>query len=322
MLEMLGLRTDDERVYLAMLTTPDCGVAELCQELDLPEAAVRESLDRLADFTLLRPSLTANGSFRPVAPQVGLEALLERQEHKLALRRQELAVSRAVLALSLADCRERPDAQPATVEHLVGADAIHSRIEVLSHGTHTECLTVMPVDAQPQSCLDARRPTDRGILDRGGRIRTLFHDTLHDDPVASAYAAWLTEAGGIVRTAAALPPRLVVMDRRVAVVPLDPADPGCGALCTTEAGVIAALVAVFEHSWAAAVPPNPGRSRLTAVEKDVLRLLGTGLTDEAVGRHLSISLRTVRRHMSALMERLNAGSRFEAGIKAARNGWL
>ncbi|MYU47954.1 hypothetical protein GTV15_12550, partial [Streptomyces sp. SID7803] len=43
---------------------------------------------------------------------------------------------------------------------------------------------------------------------------------------------------------------------------------------------------------------------------------------EAVSRHLSISLRTVRRHMSALMERLDAGSRFEAGLKAARNGWL
>ncbi len=68
MLEMLGLRTDDERVYLAMLTTPDRGVSELCRELDLPEAAVRESLDRLADFTLLRPSLTADGSYRPRGP--------------------------------------------------------------------------------------------------------------------------------------------------------------------------------------------------------------------------------------------------------------
>ncbi|MEU8625048.1 LuxR C-terminal-related transcriptional regulator [Streptomyces sp. NPDC048669] len=319
---MLGLKTIDERIYLAMLTTPGSGVAELCHELDLPETAVREALDRLADLTLLRPSLAVDGSLRPVAPQVGLEALLARQEDQLAVQRQALAVSKAVVALSLADCRVQPYAPSPTMERLVGADVIHTRIEVLSHDTHSEFLTVMPVAAQPQNCLDARRSTDRSVLERGGRVATLFHDSVHDDPAASDYAAWLTELGGGVRTAAALPPRLLVMDRRVAVVPLDPDDPECGALCTTEPGFVAALVAVFEHAWATAVPPSPRRSQLTPMEREVLRLLGTGLTDEVVGRCLGISLRTVRRHMSTLMQRLDARSRFEAGIKAARNGWL
>ncbi|MFB6613075.1 hypothetical protein ACFCV9_02420 [Streptomyces sp. NPDC056367] len=46
------------------------------------------------------------------------------------------------------------------------------------------------------------------------------------------------------------------------------------------------------------------------------------MTDEAAGKPLGVSLRTVRRQMSALMERLNASSRFEAGLKAAQQGWL
>lgn len=46
------------------------------------------------------------------------------------------------------------------------------------------------------------------------------------------------------------------------------------------------------------------------------------MTDENAGKRLGISLRTVRRQMASLMERLNASSRFEAGLKAAQSGWL
>jgi len=46
------------------------------------------------------------------------------------------------------------------------------------------------------------------------------------------------------------------------------------------------------------------------------------MTDETAARRLGVSLRTVRRQMAALMERLCATSRFEAGLKAAQRGWL
>ncbi|MDJ0386171.1 hypothetical protein [Streptomyces sp. G-G2] len=46
------------------------------------------------------------------------------------------------------------------------------------------------------------------------------------------------------------------------------------------------------------------------------------MTDEAAARRLGVSQRSVRRRMSALMERLHASSRFEAGLKAAQQGWL
>ncbi|MFF4422307.1 response regulator transcription factor [Streptomyces sp. NPDC001549] len=64
------------------------------------------------------------------------------------------------------------------------------------------------------------------------------------------------------------------------------------------------------------------RSGLTASEQELLRLLASGLTGEVAGRRLGISARSVRRQMAALMERLDASSRFEAGLKAAQHGWL
>lgn len=69
-------------------------------------------------------------------------------------------------------------------------------------------------------------------------------------------------------------------------------------------------------------PPRQDEHGLSAQEQQLLKLLASGLTDEAAGKRLGVSLRTVRRHMAALMERLNATSRFEAGLKAAQRGWL
>lgn len=49
---------------------------------------------------------------------------------------------------------------------------------------------------------------------------------------------------------------------------------------------------------------------------------GTEVLSLIAGRKMGISGRTVRRIMADLMQRLNAESRFEAGMKAAKNGWL
>jgi DNA-binding NarL/FixJ family response regulator len=76
-----------------------------------------------------------------------------------------------------------------------------------------------------------------------------------------------------------------------------------------------------------ATPLGTGRATaeatgLTPTERTLLTLLAGGMTDEAAAKRLGVSLRTVRRQTASLMERLNASSRFEAGLKAAQRGWL
>lgn len=53
---------------------------------------------------------------------------------------------------------------------------------------------------------------------------------------------------------------------------------------------------------------------------DVLRVLSYGLTDERAAVRLHISNRTFARRVAALMEHLEARSRFQAGVHAARRG--
>ncbi|GLX18654.1 MULTISPECIES: helix-turn-helix transcriptional regulator [Streptomyces] len=328
MLEALGLDSLVEAVYREMLADPTGGVAELGARLGMTEAEVREGLDRLVDLDLLAPSRDHAGGLRAVSPEAGLEQILRRQEEDLMRRQQELAASKAAAARAVAEFAGlRPNTEADGAERLVGLDAIQSRLEVLARDLTVECLSIMPGGPQSQASLDASRPLDEDALRRGIQMRSVYQDSVRNDPANLAYVQWSTDLGGQIRTSPVLPPRLVIFDRKTAVVPIDPANSKLGALCTTAPGIVASLVSLFEQTWEQAVPLGAAREQatedgITAGERELLKLLASGLTDEAAGKRLGVSLRTVRRQMSALMERLNATSRFEAGLRAAQRGWL
>ncbi|MFJ3231488.1 helix-turn-helix transcriptional regulator [Streptomyces sp. NPDC086787] len=61
---------------------------------------------------------------------------------------------------------------------------------------------------------------------------------------------------------------------------------------------------------------------LTGREREVLELLAAGHLDESIARQLNISVRTCRRVIAALMDRLEARSRFQAGVIAVARGWM
>jgi DNA-binding NarL/FixJ family response regulator len=59
---------------------------------------------------------------------------------------------------------------------------------------------------------------------------------------------------------------------------------------------------------------------LTPRETEVLELLGAGLSNKAIARTLGISTHTVKFHIAALLEKLDASSRTEAVIRAVQLG--
>ncbi|HEX5090576.1 MAG TPA: AAA family ATPase [Nocardioides sp.] len=69
-----------------------------------------------------------------------------------------------------------------------------------------------------------------------------------------------------------------------------------------------------------AAPDNP--YRLTSREAEVLRLVADGLTDRAIGGRLFISHRTVERHVSNLLSKLDVDRRSELVATAHREGLL
>ncbi|MGV9268644.1 helix-turn-helix transcriptional regulator [Kitasatospora sp. NPDC003701] len=112
----------------------------------------------------------------------------------------------------------------------------------------------------------------------------------------------------------------------VPIVPIIPEDAREGAGLLPSPGVIAALRALFEQIREQAHPLGGSGRRdphgLGSQERELLRLLAEGLTDERAGQRLGVSLRTVRRMTADLMVRMDARSRFRAGIQVAALGRL
>lgn len=325
--ESLGLERDVLNVYRSMLARRDWGVAEIAGHLAIDEAAVRHALDRLVDLDLLRGSWERPGHWRPVNPDVGLAALVSREQAELARRQEQIERVRMDVADLVGEVARWSVGPSADVEHLRGMDAVRGRLESLARETTREALSFTPGASQSEASFEASAPLDEAALARGVTLRTVFQSSAEHDSVTRRYVSWLAELGGECRTVPTLPLRMFVADRSVAVLPLDPVQSRAGALLIHSPGVVVALCALFETYWQLGSPfgeravPRQG-DRPSPQDAEILRLLAAGAKDETIARALGVSLRTTRRNVADLMTRLEASSRFQAGVNAVSRGWL
>jgi DNA-binding NarL/FixJ family response regulator len=73
---------------------------------------------------------------------------------------------------------------------------------------------------------------------------------------------------------------------------------------------------------ALATTPTQDLKELTQREREVLRLLSEGLTNEEMGKRLYLSPETVRTHVRKAQAKLNASNRVEAVANALRSGLI
>jgi DNA-binding CsgD family transcriptional regulator/sugar-specific transcriptional regulator TrmB len=326
MLQLLGVEPDAEMVYRLLLEQPTWGIEDIASHLELSSSQVRDACDRLADLQLVRDETGTDDLLRPVSPEVGLVALLSRTEMEFGVRQRQLDAARAAVIELTTRFRDSRDFAPEMVGQLYGLDSVRKRLAELAEAARTECLSFFPGGSQLPDNLESSRPLDQLALERGVVLRTIYQDSFRNDPATFEYVRWLASLGGVTRTVPVLPMLMVIVDREVALVPIDPEDRRKGALELHSRGVVAALHVLFERFWDTALPwheqDQPDSQGLTRRDRELLALLANGHTDEHIGRQMGLSLRTVRRSASDLMKRLGARSRFEAGTLAARAGWV
>jgi DNA-binding NarL/FixJ family response regulator len=131
-------------------------------------------------------------------------------------------------------------------------------------------------------------------------------------------------AGEVARVLPGLPLKLVVVDRRTALLPLTLDRALAQTAVIHRSTLLDAMVTLFEMFWERALPLGSGTAtqELTEQDRTVLALLVTGAKDEAIARELGIGVRTLRRRMRHLMAILDAETRFQAGMQAVRRGWV
>ncbi|WEB45886.1 LuxR C-terminal-related transcriptional regulator [Streptomyces yunnanensis] len=327
MLSGLGIDSVTEAVYRTILARPDGDVADWATELNLSEREVREALDRLSGLALVRHSAADQVQVRAVNPLLGLEALLARQQAELAAHQQHVEASRAAAADVIAQyAQQYAPGAGSGFRYLAGIDTIREHLEILNSQVEQEFLTFAPGGPQTPENMAASRPLNLRLLNRGIRMRTVYLDSIRRDQATVEHAEWLTAQGAEVRTAPTLPNRLIVIDRKVALIAADSQNTGTGALVIDNPGTITLLCALFESTWQSSQPvgtrPERSPSGLTKQQGEVLRLMAKGCTDEAIAHHLGVSSRTVRRIAATLLVHLDAQSRFQAGAHAAQRGYL
>jgi len=326
MLTTFGLELMEEAVYRELSASPPPVTEEIADRLALTPDLVRACIDRLLELGLVRRSFEVPGRFAVVDPILSLQESLAGQHEELMRRQRRLAESHAeVVRLLMSDASGRPG-RVEQVERLLGMDEVQRRVDRLVGEAIREVLTFVPGGARSTPELSEARRNDAALLSRSVSIRTVGTDTGSYDTATMAYVRWLTGNGGQFRGCEAPLPGMILFDGSVALVPLDPQNTAAGALQVTDPGLVAPLVVLFEQTWSSATPLDAGRPTThdtpNGKELALLRLVAEGYTDAAAAGRLHVSHRTARRMMAVLMERLGARSRFEAGVKAARRGWL
>jgi DNA-binding NarL/FixJ family response regulator len=133
------------------------------------------------------------------------------------------------------------------------------------------------------------------------------------------------ERGAQVRISGSpLPHETIIIDRRVMILAGRQGPGGREYSVTTAQTLVDGVHALFSAAWEAATDLGSyfeGQvPHLDDASRTILRALGAGLTDEAAARRLGLSLRTYRRRVAEIMETLDAGSRFQAGLRAGTLG--
>jgi DNA-binding CsgD family transcriptional regulator/sugar-specific transcriptional regulator TrmB len=325
-LEPLGVDEATFAVYHALLSHPDSTPEQIAALVNRPTTEVHQLMDRLRALELLVPTWTNPDSEHAVHPRVGLTGLAERRRTELSKLLGELKEAEASAEIVAEQYNELLTARSSgDVEVLKGRANATRRIEELALTARDTFWGLVPAHIEDVVQLVDKSP-DFALLERGLKMRTVYLQSMSESKQAMEYAAMMHRLGGEVRATPTLPMRLLIFDHEIAVMPMDPENPTAGAVIHRTPAVVSMALALFDAYWSRGTemfaPGDREDGPLTPHESEVLRLLAGGAKDEQVARLLGISLRTARRITANLSDRLDAASRFELGVAAAKRGWV
>ncbi|MFH9005362.1 LuxR C-terminal-related transcriptional regulator [Streptomyces afghaniensis] len=313
---------------------------ELCPAgTELYERALREghvsaeaarAAPCLMDFGLLHPAVDSLHRLEPVAPAVALHRLLRTSGERIAReRRREERLAETFEALMAVEGHRAAAAATPTLTLLSGKERINKAITEAMADASRELLTIQPRPKLTRERVEAAYAVamdrDQALLDRGGRIRTLYQHTLCHSPLTVAHQERLR--GDIeARALDELTDRLIIVDRVVAFVPAD--GNGDLALEIHHPAIVGYLSTTFDRFWRLAVPvfpkavQQPSPDGITPRQRAIAALLTEGHTDAVIADRLGMNIRTARVHIAKLAATLGSQSRAQLGYLIGQSGIL
>lgn len=314
-------------VLESVIDAPELDVAAVAAATDLDESVVVARIDDLIALGVLRPRQDDSSGWSLVHPRSALNGLLADRERRLAVHMDELAETRQLvdrLSGVFANGGRHIDAPGVVTLHR--REDVMERLTELGREVRNEVCSFVTVQPPAQAAEEGRR-LDGLLLDRGVTLRMICLEAFYRDAGVARHLLDSAEQGMRIRTRPTLPTRMLVFDRRVAVLPLDPELSGEGAVVIDHGTIVQLLHSLFELHWKDSDPltgtaPLQPAEGPRPMELAVLNLLALGQKDEAIARSTGQSTRTIRRLVAGLAVTLNARSRFDLALRAAARGWI
>jgi len=314
----LGVPPLEEQLYRHLLARHGGAPAdELARRLKKSRAVVSRGLAALEAIGFVTRTPDSVPRYFATPPDIAVETLILRRQHDARTAITELR------AIDRSTDGEREDNR--IVEILSPSAAGQMFLQLLRNAqSEIRCLARLPmlVSSTTGPSLDLLLQA----LHRGVSCRTVLDSRLLELPWLLESMRVTAAAGEQFRIASSVRFKLVVVDARVAMLPLDLSRPDGSVLLVRPSSLMDAICDLFESIWQTSTPSSlqgSAEARRAEEEREALiSLLASGLNDKTIEHQLALSNRTLARRISSLMSEFGAATRFQAGWLAAlaRNG--
>ncbi len=272
-----------------------------------------EPLRLLIDLGLLREDERADGwvAVDPAEVQAGVVAPMSRQVVELL---DESAAWADALG-SLAQTFRRTPAGGRAINEIRGLVSINQFLEAAVDDAEFELLTAQPAGARRAVILEQAVDRDLRAIERGVAMHTLYQHTARRSKATRDHVERILEHGAQVRTLDEFFNRLIVIDRRLAVIPGEAPDV---AVAIHDQNLVSYLADVFDRSWERAKEYDERGTSDSDIAAEVrqltVRMLTEGHSDPASAKRVGVSTRTYASYVAALKDEYGVETRFQLGF--------
>ena len=324
MFRRIGINSVQERVYRALVDTPDQSVEELVAAVDLSAEHVEAELVELSQMGLVTDP-TPDHRYSATDPEAAIAVLIRKEQQKLdAVRVESIRLTEQLRAT------RQQDNASSIVEVLTGA----ALTEQWQHGQRTARHRIRMTDRPPyfNAATVETMETEHERIRAGLKYQVVYDQQTFDDPTHTERVVTAVQWGEDARVLAGVPIKLVIFDDDFAmlVISRQAQTDVPTVILVRPSALLDALSALFDLLWARGVKIShvgaDGQAALTkgdeTVPTELLQLLAMGLKDEAIAHEQGVTVRTVRRRIADLYQQLGVHNRFQAGVAAKERGWL
>lgn len=272
-----------------------------------------EAVRMLVDLGLLRQA--ESGDWIAADPSIAQSGVVAPMGRQVAELLSESAAWADTFA-SLAQAFRRTPTGASPIEEIRGLPNINRFLESAVDDAENQLLTAQPAGARRAVILEQAVERDLRTIERGVHMRTLYQHTARRSKATRDYVNLMLAHGAQVRTLDEFFNRLIVIDRRMAIIPGEAPDV---ALAIHDKNLVSYLADIFDRSWERAREYN---ERGSASDSDIaaevrqltVRMLTEGHSDPASAKRVGVSTRTYASYVAALKEEYGVETRFQLGF--------